>query len=587
MLPDDLLLGVRKPGQYIGEEWNVSRKDFDAAGVKFCLCFPDLYEVGMSNLGLRILYGVLNERSDVVCERCFAPAPDMEALLRKEKAPLYSLESGKPLADFDIIGFSLGYELCYTNILAMLELAGIPLRTAQRDRHHPLVIAGGPAALNPEPVADFFDAVIIGEAEEAVLEALEEYRRQERGFKKGAVSRKELLFALSQVKGVYVPSLYDVTYAADGSIESFVPKEKGVPQKVQKRFIGDLDASFFPVDWLVPNVSIVHDRLSLEVMRGCPNRCRFCQARSQYYPLRTRKPKSVVGLADALYRATGYEELSLLGLSVSDYPGLAEVVRPLIERFRPEGISVSIPSVKPRTILSELAGLIATIKKTGLTFAPEAATARMRSIIGKDFDEAEFFNTLAQAFGAGYQHVKLYFMIGLPFESETDLEDILDFSCRVSELRRGITKRPAQVNVSVNTLIPKPHTAFQWFGMLEQDAMRAKQQSIREKNRNRSIRLSFHDPAMSFLEGVFSRGDRRLSAVIEAAFRKGCRLDAWGEHLRFDFWLEAFSQCGIEPGLYLKEKALEELLPWDFIDTGVSRDFLVEEYQKVKDPAPL
>jgi radical SAM family uncharacterized protein len=581
MINDEMLLSVRKPAQYTGGEWNVSPKDFSRAGVKFALSFPDLYEVGMSNLGLRILYGLLNAQQDLVCERFFAPNIDLEEVLRKNGEGCFSLESRQPLKEFDIVGFSLAYELCYTNVLNILELGNIPLESASRGAEFPLVIGGGPCVMNPEPMAEFFDLFVVGEAEEAILEVVEGYRKSRAKFKSGQLKKEELLLALSQIQGVYVPSLYNVEYDASGNICVFEPKVKAVPAKVKKRFVQDLDKAYFPKDWLVPYIQIVHDRITLEVMRGCPNSCRFCQARSQYYPLRYRKPQTVLELAEEVYKNSGYEEISLLGLSVSDYPKMEELLKPLICGFKSKGVSVSLPSIKPKTMLGDMTDLIATIKKTGLTFAPEAASQRLRAVIGKDFDENDFFQTLKKSYAAGYQHVKLYFMIGLPFETEPDLDGLADFCRQVSQMRREISQYPAQVNISVNTLIPKPHTSLQWFKMIGLEKMREKQEYLRARFKNRNLKISFHNRQMSFLEGVFSRGDRRLSQVVACAFKKGCRFDGWDEHFKSQLWDEAFRECNIDPENYLRERSAEELLPWDFLDIGIPKALLLEEYKKI------
>jgi len=580
MITDDMLLGVRKPARYTGGEWNASRKDFEKAQVKFALCFPDLYEVGMSNLGIRILYGILNRMEGVCCERFFSVDSDMEESLRRSSQELFSLESRKNLKDFDLVGFSLAYELSYTNVLAMLEAGSIPFESAERDSSFPLIIGGGPCVLNPEPVAAFFDLFVIGEAEEVLLEIVDCYRSHKQAYRSGALSKQELLLRLVQIRGVYVPSLYEVAYAPDGSVSAFHPVSDQVPSKVCKRFVGDLENSFFPLDWIVPYVGVVHDRVTVEIMRGCPNRCRFCQARSLYYPLRMRSAPHVISMVDALYRASGYEEVSLMGLSVSDYPQLKELIMPLISCYKEKGVSISLPSIKPKLMLGDLANAIAAIKKTGLTFAPEAATKAQRERLGKDFDEQDFFTTLEGAFRAGYQHVKLYFMTGLPGEDRDDLDNIVSLANQVSALRRKIDNRPAQVNVSVNTLIPKPHTPFQWLAMEELATMKEKQEYLRNRVRNKCIRLAFHDPQMSFLEAVFSRGDRRLATVIVSALRKGCRFDGWNERFNFSAWESAFKECAIDPGAYLRTKKIEETLAWDFIDTGVAKEHLIAEYKK-------
>jgi radical SAM family uncharacterized protein len=575
MIPEDILLEVQKPARYIGQEWNVSRKDFDKAGIKFALCFPDLYEVAMSNLGIRILYGLLNQQEDVVCERFFSVATDFEALIRSGKTEFLSLESRKRLREFDIIGISLASELSYTNVLNILDLGGIPLKAALRDKNYPLIIGGGPCVLNPEPMHEFFDLFVIGEAEEVILEITEIYRK----YKSTQIDKQELLLKLAQMEGIYVPSLYEVNYSSDGTLQEFKPKEE-VPVKIRKRIVRDFDSSFFPVDWLVPYIQTVHDRIILEIMRGCPNRCRFCQARSGYYPFRVRNVEKNLHLATEAYKRTGYEEISLCGLSVSDYPYLEELLRKLVDLFKEKAVSLSLPSVKPKTVLGPVSSLIATIKKTGLTLAPEAGSERLRQVLAKDFDEQDFFKTLEQAYASGYQRVKLYFMIGLPKEEERDLEDIVELAARVCELRRKIKKIPAYVNISVNTLIPKPHTPLQWLAMEEGARVRYKQGFLRNKTRNKRLIWNFHNPEMSFLEGVLSRGDRRLSDVIFSAFQKGARFDAWSQYFVFGLWGQAFKESGVDPNLFLQEKPRGQILPWDFIDVGVSKQYLMQEFNK-------
>ncbi|MCX7928030.1 MAG: TIGR03960 family B12-binding radical SAM protein [Candidatus Omnitrophica bacterium] len=578
MVCEEFLLKVKKPAQYIGQEWNIIHKDFQTSLVRICLCFPDLYEVGMSNLGIRILYGLLNSYPDICCERLFLPEVDMQRLLKSNNYPLVSLESAKPLANFDIVGFSLSYELCYTNVLAILELSGIPLWQKDRKDNDPLVIAGGPCTLNPEPMADFFDIFVIGEAEEVILKLIETYKN----LKSARLTRKELLISLANIPGVYVPSLYEVEYNQEGRVISFYPNVPSIACRIKKQFVLDLDKSFFPTDWLVPNISIVHDRVALEIMRGCPNHCCFCQARNYYYPLRIRKPDTVFSLAQQLISNTGYEELSLLGLSVSDYPYLNQVLVPLVEYARPYGVSISIPSVKPKTILSSSAELIATIKKTALTFAPEAATKRLRVVIGKEFDEEEFFSTVSAAYAAGYKHLKLYFMIGLPTETEEDRLAILEFCHQVAQIRQKKQGSPAQVNVSINTLIPKPHTPLQWTQVLSLSQINNYKAQLLKANKKRYIKITFHNAQMSILEAILSRGDRRLSDVIYLAFKKGCILDAWSEHFLFEKWQSAFKEANIDPEFYLKEIPTDALLPWDFIDTGVKKQILLEEFQRIQ-----
>jgi len=574
---DDILLQVQKPARYIGEEWNVSRKDFDKAAIKFALCFPDLYEVGMSNLGIRIIYGLLNHIPDVACERFFSLAADLEQILRSQNREIFSLESKKRLKDFDIIGFSLASELDYTNVLNILDLGRIPFKAAERDESYPLLIAGGPCTLNPEPMHEFFDLFVIGEAEEAIVEIIDIYRKS----KSSLINKQDLLLRLTQVQGVYVPSFYEVKYSPEGYLQEFKPKTKEAPLKIKKRIIQNLDSVFFPTDWVVPYIQVIHDRMTLEITRGCPNRCRFCQAKSVYHPFRSRGIKKILTLAEETYERTGYEEISLCGLSVSDYLAIGELSENLIDLFKERAVSVSLPSIKPKAMLGDISSLIATIKKTGLTFAPEAGSRHLRDIIGKDFDEQDFFKTLEDSYASGYQRVKLYFMIGLPKEEESDLKSIVDLAVEVSELRRKIKKAPAYVNISVNTLIPKPHTPLQWLAMEKRERIRHKQGFLKNRIRNRRLAWNFHNPEMSLLEGVLARGDRRLSQVIWRAFQRGCRFDAWSNYFVYDLWIQSFKECGIEPDFYLGEKAVTGVLPWDFIDVGIGKEALLAEFKKL------
>ncbi|MFA5145531.1 MAG: TIGR03960 family B12-binding radical SAM protein [Candidatus Omnitrophota bacterium] len=590
MLPDDLLSGVQKPGRYIGREWNASRKDFQKASIKFALCFPDLYEVGMSNLGMRIIYGILNNIEDVSCERFFSPETDMERVLTDNRVEIFSLETRKNLKEFDIAGFSLASELNYTNVLNILKLGGIPLKASLRDHTHPLIIAGGPCVLNPEPMHEFFDLFVIGESEDLLLELMDVYRKHGRDYRSAKITKQDFLVLLSGIEGIYVPSLYEVTYNSSGEIEEFKPKIKGIPAKIKKRFLKDLDSGFFPSDWMVPYIQIIHDRVNLEIMRGCPNRCRFCQARSCYFPLRVRNAENVLRLADESCRRTGYEEISLGGLSVSDYPGMEELLRRMVDLLKTRKIGISLPSIKAKAMTGSLPSIIAGIKKTGLTFAPEAGTKRLREAMAKDFDEEHFFKALEDSYSAGYQHVKLYFMIGLPYEEQQDLDGIIDFSHRASELRRKLNKPAAQVNISINTLIPKPHTPLQWFKMDGVESVKHKQdylrdrpgQSLPAKARGR-LKLGFHNRYMSFLEAVLSRGDRRLSEVILSAFDKGAKFDAWVNHFVFETWDSAFKGANIDPDFYLRARPEDEPLPWDFIDVGIDKKVLIAEFRKVSE----
>jgi radical SAM family uncharacterized protein len=578
---ENVLLNVRRPGRYIGREWNSSRKDFDKARIKFGLCFPDLYEVGMSNLGLRIIYSILNKIADVCCERFFSCGLDMENILRKQNAQLLSLETGRELREFDLVGFSLSYELCYTNVLNLLELGAIPLKAAWRDQNWPLVIAGGPCAFNPEPMHEFFDLFVVGEAEEAILEIVNAYRLYHDDFKSGKISKQDLLIILAGIEGVYVPSLYEPTYDSRGRIEEFKTRAEAAPAKIKRRFMPDLDNAVFPVEWLVPYIEIIHDRIILEVMRGCPNQCSFCQARHQYYPFRKRSIDRILSLAADSYKRSGYEEISLAGLSVSDYPGIEELVRRLVDAFRKKAVAVSLPSIKPKPNVGSLSSIIAGIKKTSLTFAPEAATEKLRRILNKNFDADIFFRALEESYLAGYRRVKLYFMIGLPGETDADLDGIIDFANQVSQLRRKSSNSSAPVNVSVNTLIPKPHTPLQWLKMEDAKIIERKQDYLKAKIKNKKIELNFHNRQMSFLEGVLSRGDRRLSSVILAAFKKGARFDAWENYFAPAKWQEAFRESGVNPDFYLDGKSKDEILPWDFLDMGIDKKALIADFDKL------
>lgn len=581
MILEDILAQVHRPGRYIGQEWNVSRKSFDEAGIKFALCFPDLYEVGMSNLGIRIIYGLLNNIPDVACERFFACGRDLDALLAQNSIELFSVESKKPLKEFDIAGFSLSHELSYTNVLNMFRQAGIPFFSGDRGRGFPLVIAGGGCTLNPEPMHEFFDFFVVGEAEEVMPEVIATYRRFKDEFKAGRIDKQELLAAFAGIEGIYVPSLYEVSYTGAGKIKEFRPKRAGVPDKIKKRTVRDLNASYFPLDWIVPYIQIVHDRIGLEIMRGCPNTCRFCQARALYFPYRIKEPQKVFDTALRIYENTGYEEMALCGLSVSDHRYIEDLLTGLIGAHKNNSISISLPSIKPNLLVGGLASLIATIKKTGLTFAPEAGSAYLRNLLGKDFDEESFYKVIAQAYSSGYQRVKLYFMVGLPFEKEEDLDAILNFAERVSELRKKAAGFPAQVSISINALIPKPHTPLQWFKMEDPESIGQKQAYLRKTLKNRRIKLAFHNYRMSFVEAVLSRGDRNLSRVILSAFNNGARFDAWEDGFSLEKWMAAFSQCNIDPSAYLEARQKDEILPWDFIDAGIGKEVLLSEFNKL------
>ncbi len=579
-LTEDILLKVHKPSQYIGAEWNMAKRDFTSSSVRVALGFADLYEVGMSNLGLRILYGVLNNLPGVCCERFFAPEPDMEAVLRGSGERLFSLESQRPLNDFDIMGFSLGSELNYTNVLNILDLAGLPLESANRNGQHPLVIGGGPSVLNPEPLHEFFDLFIIGEAEEAFPDFINAYRDLKDDFKSAKISKEELLLQFSRIPGIYAPSLYEAIYDDRGKFLKLQAKRAEAPARIRKRFVKDLSTAYFPVEWMVPYTQTIHDRFTLELMRGCPNHCRFCQARSQYFPLRFRESNQILKLAQCVYENTGYEEFSLSGLSVSDYPQLDRLVFQLSEAFKDRSVGLSLPSLKAKAMLGNVSGVIAKTKKTGLTFAPEAGTERLRQRIAKDFSEEDFFQAIEEAYQAGYQHLKLYFLIGLPNEKDEDLDGIIDFSRRASEAKRKTSGSSALINISVNGLIPKPHTALQWLPMQSMESLKQKEDYLRNHNRNKRLKFSFHNRQMGYLEGILSRGDRKLSRVIKSAYKKGARFDAWSNYFSLEIWLEAFKQENIDPDTYLQGIPTDQALAWDFLDLGIEKDALILEFNK-------
>lgn len=569
---EEMLEQVRKPGRYIGNEWNSVKKDLNGVAIKFALVFPDLYEVGMSHLGFKLMYHLLNEREDTACERVFSPDKDLEDILRKERVPLFSLESREGLSNFDVIGFSLAYELNYTNMLNILDLAGIPLLTRDRSDSHPLIIAGGPSVFNPEPISDFVDCFMIGEAEESVPEALEIIK----GFRKrGERGRKDILRALSAVEGAYVPSLYQPAYNDDGTLVSLTPAD-GAPLTVKKRTIGDLESSFYPTEQIVPYISIVHDRISVEIMRGCPNLCRFCQARSLYHHKRERSPERIFEIARECAASTGYEELSLLSLSSGNHSRIAPILSGLTDILRGKGVKVSLPSLHVDEAIKGLPGTMRKIGKSGLTFAPEAASERLRAVINKNIDINGLREAVAAAAASGWRNVKLYFMIGLPTETMEDVEEIALFLDSLTKRTKRI-----QINVSVASFIPKPHTPFQWYPMEEPDRLSEKISYLRKAVRSGRVKLKFHDTRISVLEGLLSRGDRRLNGVILRAFKMGCRFDGWMERLDLKAWMDAVSHEGLSAGSFLhRRKDKDELLPWDHIDCGVSKDFFLKEAGK-------
>ena len=565
---EEILPQVRKPARYLGDEWNVVKKDFFKQEVKFAICFPDLYEIGMSNLGLRIIYGLLNSQQGVSCERVFLPDIDMLEILRARKIPLFSLESKMALIEFDFIGFTLSYELGYTNVLAMLELAQLPFLACERNLDFPLVIAGGSCASNPEPLADFIDLFLIGEAEEALLEIIGRYKEIRTTNHDSRFTKEEVLKELAKIEGVYVPSLYEVEYDSSGAVKKFSPKYHDIPRKVRKRIVKNLDQAYYPVNWLVPYVQIVQDRACIELMRGCPHRCNFCQARSIYHSLRMRSPEKVLELTRKIQQFSGYEELSFLSLSVSDYPFLSAVIDSLSEKLSQQAVSVSLPSLRPKAYLGTVAAFLAKVRKTTLTFAPEAGSEKLRRRINKDFDINELYAAVLASYKAGWRAIKLYFIIGLPDEDYEDLDGILEIASWAWRLRKEAVGRPGEVRLSISLFIPKPHTAFEREAMEPEDVLREKILYLRRKSKAlpRAISLDFHNVESSIIEAALSRGDRTLGGVLLNAYKKGCLLDAWTEHFRFGLWISAFRECNKQFASYLKAKSNDEILPWQHIE---------------------
>jgi len=576
VFPEIILPAVERPGRYTGGEWNEVCKDPALARAKVALAFPDVYEIGMSYLGQKILYSLINAQPSYLAERVFAPWPDFEEELRKKRFPLRSLENGIPLADFDILGFSLLYELNYSNILTILDLGGIPRRSAERDRRHPLVIAGGPAAFNPEPVADFFDLFLLGDGEEAFLEIIEKYV----ALKGRPSTRKEMLKELGRIQGVYVPSLFEPYLPGGASLLAVRPKD-GSPSAVQKRVLHTFSRSHFPEDIIVPNIQVVFDRVAVEVARGCPQKCRFCQATSLYAPPRIKDPSYVVDTIFQSLRRTGYEDASLFALSVSDYPYLETTIRTLMESLEKDRVSLSLSSLRPKGLSADIVRNIIKVRKTGFTLVPEAGSERLRGVINKSLRDEEIWEAAANAFGEGWRLLKLYFMIGLPTEKEEDLREIIVLVDKLTAVGREIQSSPPTINLSLSSFIPKPHTPFQWLAMEDEKTLVEKQLFLkRELKKRRHVQIKEHPVENSVLEAVFSRGDRRLAAVLEKAWTRGARFDSWRDRFQWPLWKEAFAETGIDYRLYLGELAQDVPLPWDHIETGIKRRFLQDELEK-------
>ena len=573
---------MQKPARYTGGELNQVMKDPSKVDLRYAFCFPDSYEIGMSHLGIKILYAIANERPDTWCERVFAPWPDMEEKMRENGIPLYALESGDPIRDFDIIGFTLQYELCYTNVINMLDLAGLPVRAADRKGLSPIVMGGGPCACNAEPIAEFFDLFSLGEGEEVNSEIMDLYLVH----KKRGSTKEEFLRDAALIPGVYVPSLYDVEYNGDGTVRSITPKD-GAPATVVKRIIKDLDHVYYPKDFVVPFIDVVHDRVTHEIFRGCIRGCRFCQACFLNRPIREKKPETINEQCKGLIAATGYDEISLCSLSSSDYRGIEELLSLLLEWTPEQKVNVALPSLRVDNFSDELLQKLKSVRRSGLTFAPEAGTQRMRDVINKNVTEEEMMETANIAFSGGYSAVKLYFMLGLPTETDEDVEGIGILAKKVVDAYYANPDKPkgrgVTVSVSASSFVPKPFTPFQWEPQATPEELRHKQDHLKETLPSRRINVSFHEIETSFLEGVFARGDRRLSRVIEEAWRRGCKFDSWGEFYKFDVWMEVFADLGLDPAFYAnRRRSYEEVLPWDHISYGISKNYLMRENEKAK-----
>lgn len=580
-ISDDILYKVEKPARYIGGEFNSYSKDKEKVDIRYAFCFPDVYEVGMSHLGTKILYYTLNEREDTFCERSFAPWPDMEKLLRENNTPLYTLESKDSLKDFDFLGFTLQYEMSYTNILNMLDMSGVPLRASQRGEEEPIVMLGGPCGYNPEPLYDIADIVVIGEAEEVIHEILDKYKEL-----KGK-PKAEFLRAIAKIQGVYVPSLYEVTYKEDGTIKEFKPKFQDVPAKVKKRIINNFNENIFPEKLIVPYTEIVHDRVVLETFRGCTRGCRFCQAGMIYRPVREKKTDKLLSQVESLISKTGYEEVSLSSLSICDYSDIQNLIFSLVEKYEGEKVGVSLPSIRIDSFSVDLIKEIQKVRKTGLTFAPEAGSQRMRDIINKGVTEEDMLKSSKSAFEAGWATLKLYFMIGLPYETMEDVLGIGELAEKVVDqyfmVPKNVRQRGLRVTVSTSIFVPKPFTPFQWAPMDKMPDVKEKIYSLRNSIKSRAIVYNWHESPLSYMEAIFARGDRRLCDVLIKAFEKGARFDGWAEYFNFELWQEALKECNVDGDFYAyRERTYEEILPWDFIDIGVNKQFLIDENERAK-----
>ena len=576
-----ILPRVQKPARYVGGEFNAIMKDKSKVDTRVAFCFPDTYEIGMSNLGMRILYGVMNNIEGVWCERCFAPWGDMEEEMRRAHMPLFALESGEPITDFDIVAFSVGYEMAFTSILNMLDLADIPLHSADRTGLTPLVIAGGTAMYNPEPIADFIDIVSLGEGEDVTAELIELHRKARRE----GWSKADFLRRAAQVPGLYVPSLYAVEYNPDGTVKAIIPRD-GAPKVVRKRIVKDMDKSYYPTKTIVPSTEIVQDRVTLELFRGCIRGCRFCQAGYVYRPVRNRSEELCVRYGVEACNDSGYQEVTLSSLSTSDYPQLTELCDDLEGFCQERHVNLSLPSLRADNFSMSLMQRLAKGRKSGLTFAPEAGTQRLRDVINKNVTQEELLASCRTAFAGGYSAVKLYFMLGLPTETDEDVLGIADLAARVMHAWRESAsnkQRGVRITVSTSWFVPKPHTAFQWEPQISKEEYQRRVKLLREAITTKTVTYNWHDPDTSFLEAVLARGDRRMCKVLEAAWRKGAKLDAWEEYFSLERWMEAFDECGLDPHFYAnRQREKDEIMPWSVISSGVTEEYLWRELQRAK-----